>query len=247
MRSWTEEELRTAVSNSLSMAEVIRNLGLRAAGQNFPSIRRQISLFNIDISHLTGVKGVLSAILKRRTLKDEEIFCENSRVVWKIRRYYLKLNNVPYICVLCGNSGIHNNKPLTLQVDHINGVHNDNREDNLRWLCPNCHSQTPTYAKFSHGESGHSTAGPELTEIICTQCKGSFKREKRIIDSKKKYGQEDFFCSRKCSTEFLFGKCPVDPNLIIERYMKIRNYSQVGREFGVSDTIVRKIMKRSRN
>lgn len=36
-------------------------------------------------------------------------------------------------------------KPIVLHLDHINGVRNDNRLENLRWLCPNCHSQTDTY------------------------------------------------------------------------------------------------------
>ena len=50
-------------------------------------------------------------------------------------------------CKDCGNEGIWNNKPITLELDHINGDDNDNRLENLRILCPNCHSQTPTFRK----------------------------------------------------------------------------------------------------
>jgi len=49
-------------------------------------------------------------------------------------------------CALCGNSGEWQGKPLTLQLDHANGRYDDNRLENLRWLCPNCHSQTETFA-----------------------------------------------------------------------------------------------------
>ena len=50
-------------------------------------------------------------------------------------------------CKDCGNEGVWNGKPITLELDHINGDDNDNRLENLRILCPNCHSQTPTFRK----------------------------------------------------------------------------------------------------
>lgn len=49
------------------------------------------------------------------------------------------------VCSICGQLPIHNGRDLVLQLDHINGIHNDNRINNLRILCPNCHTQTPTY------------------------------------------------------------------------------------------------------
>ena len=52
----------------------------------------------------------------------------------------------PFRCALCGNEGEWCGQPLTLQLDHVNGRYDDNRLENLRWLCPNCHSQTPTFA-----------------------------------------------------------------------------------------------------
>ena len=50
------------------------------------------------------------------------------------------------VCACCGNAGRWQGQPLTLQLDHVNGRYNDNRLENLRWLCPNCHSQTETFA-----------------------------------------------------------------------------------------------------
>jgi 5-methylcytosine-specific restriction endonuclease McrA len=56
------------------------------------------------------------------------------------------LKSKEYVCSLCGNRGVHRDIKLTLQVDHIDGNPDNNLLENLRWLCPNCHSQTDTYA-----------------------------------------------------------------------------------------------------
>ena len=63
----------------------------------------------------------------------------------------IKQNLIPYLCQKCGNSGEWNGKILKLQIDHINGIYNDNRLVNLRFLCPNCHSQTETFSGKHRG------------------------------------------------------------------------------------------------
>ena len=79
-------------------------------------------------------------------IKFEESFIENSpttRAV--IRKYIIRHNLIPYLCEKCGNDGKWQGTVLALQLDHRNGVNNDHRLENLRWLCPNCHSQTDTF------------------------------------------------------------------------------------------------------
>jgi 5-methylcytosine-specific restriction endonuclease McrA len=63
-----------------------------------------------------------------------------------IKRNIIKYNLIPYECSTCKNQGKHNGLDLTLQLDHINGIKVDQTLSNLRFLCPNCHSQTQTYA-----------------------------------------------------------------------------------------------------
>lgn len=87
----------------------------------------------------------------------------------------LKAQILEYKCATCGISEWNNN-PITLQLDHINGVHDDHRLNNLRLLCPNCHSQTSTYAGknvkrkiytcIDCGCSIHSSS------IRCSKCEG---------------------------------------------------------------------------
>lgn len=89
----------------------------------------------------------LLALNASRKLSTEQVFVENSTYArHNLKRRVIKENLLEYKCVCCGNEGEHNNKPLVLQLDHINGVNNDHRIENLRFLCPNCHTQQDTYA-----------------------------------------------------------------------------------------------------
>ncbi len=84
---------------------------------------------------------------KDRSIKHVNLFCENSSSTRAtVKERILKENLLEYKCSLCELTTQWNNKLLVLQLDHINGIHNDHRLENIRWLCPNCHSQTDTYA-----------------------------------------------------------------------------------------------------
>ena len=78
---------------------------------------------------------------------NDIIFVENSTYPrHRLKARLIRDNLIEYKCVICCNEGLWNSKPITLQIDHINGINNDNTIDNLRFLCPNCHSQTDNYA-----------------------------------------------------------------------------------------------------
>lgn len=68
----------------------------------------------------------------------------------KLRRTVILAELVPYKCSLCPLGPEWQGKPLTLQLDHINGDCEDDRVENLRFLCPNCHTQTPTWGNRNH-------------------------------------------------------------------------------------------------
>jgi 5-methylcytosine-specific restriction endonuclease McrA len=140
------EELKKAVENADSYRGVCRNLKLHEKGNTFNSVKSNIKKHNISTEHFLSKSEHLKKNTKTYPLDD--ILVENSMYM-NIERLKIRIvneNKLKYECDICKNIGVWNNKSITLQLDHINGVRNDHRITNLRFLCPNCHSQTDTYS-----------------------------------------------------------------------------------------------------
>lgn len=151
---YTPEMLAEAAANSLSVADVLRRLGITAAGGNHAHISRQLRRLGIDTSHFLGQarhRGRRSA----RRLPPEEVLRVRPpgslRTKPPMLRRALQEAGVPYRCSACKIEGAWEGGPLTLHVDHLNGDWLDNRINNLRFLCPNCHSQTENFAGKNKG------------------------------------------------------------------------------------------------
>lgn len=157
LQKYTKEWLEELCANSYSLAEVLRKAGRKQAGGNQETLKKKIAEFNIDTSHFTGMlwsKGktketderLVKNSLNKEQYQLDEVFCENSRVTQKVLRGYVERHNIiEYKCQFCGCNGHWLNTEISLEIDHINGNNKDNRIENLRYLCPNCHATTETY------------------------------------------------------------------------------------------------------
>lgn len=146
---YTREILAEAVTASTSMAGVLRFLGLRVTGGAHAHLRRRIDQFGIDTSHFLGFGHARGSVSPRRRLPGEILVlrpAEAKRQAPTVLRRALEESGREYRCAECGIGDVWNGRPLTLQVDHIDGQFRDCRTENLRFLCPNCHTQTSTYA-----------------------------------------------------------------------------------------------------
>lgn len=152
-RSWTDSQLQEAAKSENTITGILIALGLRAAGSNYRHIQKHIKRLEIDVSHIAKDKSIYSKN-SGMVKTPSEILCEKSKVSrGTLKNYLLKTNLIPYICLGCSCSQyefkdgwLFNNKLLVLTIEHKNGIADDNRLENICWLCPNCHSQTSTFA-----------------------------------------------------------------------------------------------------
>ena len=146
---YTRELLAEAVTASTSMAGVLRHLGLDQAGGAHAHLRRRIDRLGIDTTHVLGRAHYRGTTNPRRRAAAEVLVVRAAdakrEVPSRLRRALIEAGR-PYRCAGCGGDGTWNGQPLTLHVDHIDGRAWDCRAENLRFLCPNCHSQTETFA-----------------------------------------------------------------------------------------------------
>ncbi len=146
-RLWTIGQLQKAAKNSTSIRQVLQKIGLREAGGNYAQIKKYLALYKVNTNHFKGKawnKGMRYSLSSRTPLK--EILVRNSNYQsYKLKSRLFSEGFKKKRCEICGWAKESPDGRLPLELDHINGDSKDNRLENLRILCPNCHSLQLTH------------------------------------------------------------------------------------------------------
>lgn len=140
----SDEDFKKIVQQANTYSDCLRALGLGTNGGSSTDIlKKRIKELDCSTEHFNQKH---KQSYQAKYLLDE-ILVENSSYanIASLKRRLINENRLEYKCAICGLTQWLN-KPISLQLDHINGINNDHRISNLRFLCPNCHSQTDTFA-----------------------------------------------------------------------------------------------------
>jgi predicted RNA-binding Zn-ribbon protein involved in translation (DUF1610 family) len=225
---YSEQEARKAISASRSWAEALRRLGMCQSGGGGRVLRKYAIAWGISTEHFDPYA---SARRPRSRLPLDEALVERSTYSRKDvkRRLYQEGLKQP-VCELCGQDEIWRGARMSLILDHINGVSDDNRLENLRIVCPNCAATFDTHC--ARGRRLDRSPRP------CERCGEPFTP---------KYPRQRY-CSLECGSRWDRSGRPrpstrrVDrppyPQLL--REVRAVGYCATGRRYGVSDNAIRK-------
>ena len=220
---YSEAQARAAVAAARSHFDAMVRLGVRPAGGNHATLKKYLTLWGISTDHFDwgGARPP-----KREALPLEEVLVEGSNYERKrLKRRLVEAGLKELRCEMCGQDEMWRGLRMGLVLDHVNGVWNDNRLENLRFLCPNCNATLDTHC----GRKNRRT----VDERACGYCGESFLP---------KYAKQRF-CSRPCGVRHnapALHRVERPPYEQLLAEIAATSYSAVGRKYGVSDNAIRK-------
>jgi hypothetical protein len=239
------------VIESKSVSDIIRKLDRVESGAARSYIKSRICRLGLSTDHFTKTANKADLTWRGRSVNLKDVLVKNRigkrERITLLRRAFLS-TGVDETCNMCGLSKIWNGRPLVLHIDHIDGCNTNNEVHNLRFLCPNCHSQTETFGHKNikrrlNPHVGNPRPNPEdtterfknkyWTKTICSGCRVEFELQ---LSRFKKFGDNNF-CSRICYLSEVRSAWP-DKDSLKEMLSK-NTITGVARHLGVSTTAVR--------
>ena len=219
-----KSEFQNLVQNSKTIAEIIRYFGFAESSSMYTMIKQRCVKDNIDYSHIPlGINSNKGRTFPNRAIPLKDVMVKNSTYSrGNLKKRLLKKRILKNRCSICGQGPIHNGIKLVMVLDHINGIRNDHRLENLRMLCPNCNSQQKTFcgrnSKIKKKKYFCKNCGQKVDKGSTSQlCKKCYDIRQRKVDR------------------------PSKEQLLKE--IEETNYCAVGRKYGVSDNAIRKWLK----
>lgn len=219
--NFTREQIEDAARSSTSKTEMMQVLKIRQGGGGYQALDFWCRKYDVTPPTMSWEEASKKGRGKGHgfvRLPDSEWFVNGTRRQGPYTRKRLVHNGVPDECSICGIGPEWNGNPLTLQIDHIDGDRWNNLIENVRILCPNCHTQTDTYAN----------TGAEKRRHYC-DCGAEIHKGSAVCQP----------CARAASRKIEWP--PIEE--IVEGIAE-SNYLQYSRAIGVSDNAIRAHLKR---
>ena len=255
--NWNKLEIiKEIIKESLTKSEVLEKIGLKNYGGNFNTLTSFISDNNIDISHFdikTTKKSVVKTVYENihDVLIKESPYKSTNNLKKRLYNEGIKARK----CEECGQDENWRGKKFALILDHINGINNDNRLENLRILCPNCNATLETHC----GKNSKTNRESNICDNI--DCINEIKKESKIcrdcyLDRGSKISSSKNECidckthiknyrSSRCKTCYdKVQRIALRPsNSILIKDIEELGYVGTGKKYGVSDNAIRKWIK----
>lgn len=213
-KEYTKEKLKKAVLNCNTLRQVLLFFNRNQSSNSYKILNKKIKEWDIDISHFLNRSEAIKKNFsegKLKKLNNNVLFVENSFCARNtLKKRIIEEELIEYKCFKCNNVGEWMGEKITLILDHINGVNNDNRIENLRFACPNCNSTLETH---------------------CLGYKKINYKEKEINKNNKTYIYRPRINKRKVDRPSLEQ---------LLKDVKENSYRAVARKYGVSDVLIRK-------